>query len=279
MDAARSFRAADGALQLRVWPSEGKRPLLMVHGMAGNSHWWDYVAPLLSRDFAPAALDLGGHGDSAWHEDGNYPGEGFVEDIEQARLALGWEKFFLCGHSFGARMSLDYAIKHPRRLLGLIAADFMPEYRQPNPKKKSFLARFKPRQPFYKEREDIIGRFHLQPPGNRMDAARFRALAESCVRQMERGFTWKTDWRIFTFLYESARPIFPRLGMPCLIIRGEFSTVMERQDFEGAVKAVPGARGLEIRESFHHVPLDTPREFAAAVSDFVLGLEKKAMTS
>ncbi len=251
----------------------------MVHGMAGNSHWWDAAAPLLSRDFEPAALDLSGHGDSAWREDGEYSGEAFVEDIERARATLGWDKFILCGHSFGARMALDYAIKNAGQLAALVCADFMPEYREPNPRRKSFRAKLKPRQPFYGNREDIIGRFHLQPPGNCMTPERIRALAESCVRQGERGFTWKTDWRIFTFQYQSAWPVFPKLNMPCLVIRGEFSTVMDRKDFDAVVRAVPGAQGVEIPGSFHHVSLDKPEDFAAAVSGFALGIEKKALTS
>ena len=35
--------------------------LLLVHGMAAHTHWWNETAPLLADRFRPVALDLRGH--------------------------------------------------------------------------------------------------------------------------------------------------------------------------------------------------------------------------
>ncbi|MHB2026602.1 MAG: alpha/beta fold hydrolase [Elusimicrobiota bacterium] len=252
------------------WRSPGKTPLLLVHGMAGNSHWWDKAAPFLKDCFDAAALDLRGHGDSAWLPDGEYTARTFVGDIESARRTLGWERMVLCGHSFGARMAIDYAASHPDRVSALVCADFMAEFRAT--KKRTFLARFKPRQPIYKDKTPVIERFHFQPPETLLKPEEIKAFAELCLRRVDGGYTWKTDWRVFTFQYEPAWPVFSKITMPCLILRGEFSGIMDRPQFDAVVGAVAGARGVELPGAFHHVPLDKPGEFSGALRDFNLAL-------
>lgn len=44
----------------------------------------------------------------------------FVEDIEQIRLAMGWERFTLLGHSWGGILAVAYAREHGGRLEGMV---------------------------------------------------------------------------------------------------------------------------------------------------------------
>jgi pimeloyl-ACP methyl ester carboxylesterase len=53
-----------------------------------------------------------------------------------------------------------------------------------------------------------------------------------------------------------------------LIVRGAKSTVMDHPAYERCLKELPGAKGVEIAEAYHHLPLDTPKELAAAIAEF-----------
>ena len=56
-----------GRVHYRAWGEPGRPGLVLVHGGAAHSGWWDHVAPLLGthRVVAP---DLSGHGDSGRRE-------------------------------------------------------------------------------------------------------------------------------------------------------------------------------------------------------------------
>ncbi len=47
----------------RAWGRPGGPGIVLVHGGAAHSRWWDHIAPLMAGRRV-AALDLSGHGDS-----------------------------------------------------------------------------------------------------------------------------------------------------------------------------------------------------------------------
>src|SRR5207248_1882683 len=63
------------------WGSEGRSPLLLIHGGAQTAHSWDEVAPELAADHHVLAIDQRGHGDTEWARDGRYRREDFIADI------------------------------------------------------------------------------------------------------------------------------------------------------------------------------------------------------
>lgn len=57
----------------------------------------------------------------------------FVDEVEQVRAALGLDKdnFYLYGHSWGGILAIEYALKYPQHLKGVIISNMMasaPEY-------------------------------------------------------------------------------------------------------------------------------------------------------
>lgn len=261
------------------WQSQGRQsagtgvPLLLTHGMAGSSRWWDSCVPFLQPAFRPVAMDFRGHGDSEWVSEGTYDTDGFVQDIETVREAMGFKRMVLGSHSLGARIALEYALRHPERLLGLVAVDFLPEFYEANSRKFE-RARTRP-QPVYEHEEEILRRFHLEPPGTLLSPEELKAMAPLCVRKIDGQFTWKFDWKAFKYKYEPVWPLLSGIKAPALVVRGEKSTVMSREAFGRAVRDIPNARGAEIPQAHHHVPLDSPRELAALMTDFLQKLPQE----
>jgi pimeloyl-ACP methyl ester carboxylesterase len=244
-------------LNLVDWGGTGK-PVLLVHGMGANTHWWDPVIKHL-KGLRPAALDLSGHGDSDWAD--AYTTEGWVADIDAAADRLGWERFTLVGHSLGGRLALEYAKLRKERLEKVAAVDFLPESRRASASRV--------RQPRYATDAEILGRFHLQPPGTLLSAEELLALARYCVRKTPEGWTWKFDWRAFRYRYPPVWDMLAYVRVPALIVRGEDSTILGRAQLERMIAELPEGRAAEVSGAWHHVPLDAPAPLAAVLSEFV----------
>ena len=257
-----------GPVFLRDWGGPGA-PILLLHGLAAHSHWWDAVAPLWRGALRAVALDFRGHGDSDWRPDGAYGADVWLEDVETARRALGWDRFLLCGHSMGARMALNYAERHPGRLRGVVAVDFLPEARADRP---SRFARASGRpQPVYPTREDAVARFRLEPDGTALAPAEVRALGLRSVRAVDGGWSWKFDWRCLSLPIPPVWPQLAAVATPALVARGELSALLGPEDF-ARVAAALRAAAVTIPGARHHVPLDAPAALAAAVAAFAARL-------
>jgi pimeloyl-ACP methyl ester carboxylesterase len=97
-------------------------PVLLLHGGPGMG--FDYL-----RDLAD---ELAEENDVAWYQQrGQEPSAAerpytVAADVEDARRvldALGWEKAYVVGHSWGGHLALHVAEAMPERLLGVLAVD------------------------------------------------------------------------------------------------------------------------------------------------------------
>lgn len=92
-------------------------PLLLIHGAGGSAaHWPGDLRRLPGHEVY--ALDLPGHGHSA-----GQPRRTISEyaDVVRAFIeALGLAQCVLAGHSMGGAIALEFALRYPGRLAGLI---------------------------------------------------------------------------------------------------------------------------------------------------------------
>ncbi len=105
----------------RDWGGSG-RPIVLLHGLASNSHWWDLVAPKLAEDFTVVALDQRGHGKSA-KPDFGYDFATVSADLHAFIQKLRLESPILVGHSWGGDVALEYAVAYPGFAKGLCFVD------------------------------------------------------------------------------------------------------------------------------------------------------------
>jgi pimeloyl-ACP methyl ester carboxylesterase len=245
-------------LHLASWDGDGP-PVLLVHGMGAHTHWWDDCAPLLAERLRPTAMDLRGHGDSDWRPDGAYGFETFAADVEEARHALGWDKFSLVGHSLGARVALEYAAAHPQRLTAVVAIDFVTE---------TFAGGSRP-QPYYDDPQAMAARYRLQPPGTTLDAAALRRLGAHSFKKSEGRYTWKFDWRCMGRPYPPVWPVLAKVKTRALVVAGGASALMNESALKRVADALPGAETAVVAKAHHHVPLDEPRALAGVLLDFL----------
>lgn len=106
-------RLRDGA-ELWTAVSGTGPPVVCLHGGPGL---WDYLvslAALLDDTFTVVRFDQRGCGRSTGHR-GPFTIEQAVDDLDQVRAALGFSRWAVAGHSWGAELALRYAARHPGR--------------------------------------------------------------------------------------------------------------------------------------------------------------------
>ena len=108
-------------MHARNWGGEG-RPVVLLHGLASTCRIWDFVAPILARDFAVIAVDQRGHGDSGKPDHG-YDFDSVGRDVAAMLEGRGIERPVLVGHSWGADVALELAAAQPELLQGIVFVD------------------------------------------------------------------------------------------------------------------------------------------------------------
>jgi len=96
----------------------------MLHGLLlGNlASWYFTSAPALSETHAVTLYDLRGHGRSEKTLTG-YDLDTMVADLAGVVEPWGEQTVSLVGHSFGALVALEYALRHPERVERLVLVE------------------------------------------------------------------------------------------------------------------------------------------------------------
>jgi pimeloyl-ACP methyl ester carboxylesterase len=110
-------------LQFWDWGSEGKPVLILVHGGLDHARSWDWVARALRDDFHVYAMDLRGHGNSAWAPGAMYSVGEHVLDLSALADIVEGFPVSIIGHSLGAVVSLLYTGIYPDRVKKLVAIE------------------------------------------------------------------------------------------------------------------------------------------------------------
>ena len=107
-------------MQLHFEVHEGNGPhLLLLHGFLMSRAQWRLNLAALALVCRPVVVELWGHGKSAAPDDpAPYHPDAYVEQFEAIRRSLGVERWWLCGYSLGAGLTIRYALDHPDRVFG-----------------------------------------------------------------------------------------------------------------------------------------------------------------
>ncbi|WP_161880971.1 proline iminopeptidase-family hydrolase [Deinococcus alpinitundrae] len=104
----------------------GPITLLLLHGGPGCTHEYfeSFEAFLSPHEYTFYYYDQLGSFYSDQPDDPSlWTVERFREEVEQVRSVLGLESFYLFGNSWGGMLAIEYALKYPQHLRGLIVSN------------------------------------------------------------------------------------------------------------------------------------------------------------
>ncbi len=200
--------------------------LLLLHGLGQGPGSWDGVLDALGPDPGAACPDLFGLCGGA----PDYPA--LYAAFEDYAGALP-EPVLLCGLSLGSVLALDYAIRRPERVAGLVLV--APQYKMP----RALL---------------------------RLQNAVFRLMPERAFAQTGMG---KRDvLRLTASMMDlDLRDGLARVDCPALILVGE-KDAANRKAARELAKLLPNTAFRIIPGAGHEVNVDAPRELAEALRGF-----------
>jgi pimeloyl-ACP methyl ester carboxylesterase len=253
--------AVDGvSIAYRMWGSSPNgRGIVLVHGGGAHSRWWDHIGPLLAADRRVIAIDLSGHGDSGRRE--SYSFDAWAGEVLAVAADAGLDAPTVIGHSLGGVVTLRLAALAGSRIEGAVVIDS--PVRNPAPEQQAARDRRVFRElRVYPSREAAIARFRPVPDQPVLGYIADHVAAAS-VRQVDGGWTWKWDPRVFVL--EPPRAPLTRLDCRVALFRAEhgiMSAEMSEIMYDRLGRVAPL---IEIPAAGHHIMLDQPIALAAAL--------------
>ena len=172
------------------WGASAKPALILLHGIARHAHTFDHLASNLARDYHVIALDMRGHGDSAWSPEGAYLVEDYVKDLEGLVAQLGLRKLTLLGNSTGGRVVQVFAGLHPDLVERLIVEDVGPE--RPQDIADSFARRVQQEANGWASEDELVAQLVMQ--NRRTPEPLLRRYAHFGLKPQANGrLVWKRD--------------------------------------------------------------------------------------
>lgn len=106
-------------LQHRIL-GEGQ-PLIILHGLFGNSDNWQTHAKKFAEYFQVILVDQRNHGHSDWSDAFSY--DLLAADLHELITDLGLTNLLLLGHSMGGKTVMRYAQLHPAGIQKMVVVD------------------------------------------------------------------------------------------------------------------------------------------------------------
>ncbi len=259
--------AAGARIRYLRWGKRTNPGLLLVHGNAAHAEWWSFIAPFLASEYNVAALDLSGMGDSAHRP--NYSMELFVEEefavMNAAAMFDHEEPPVIVAHSFGGFITMLTGALHGDKLAGTVIVDspVHPPGRPHGPPHREL----RPHR-IYPTLAEALTRFRLAPEQPCENDYLVDYVARRSLKQVDGGWTWKFDPALWASRFSIGDTAERLRATKCRIavMRGEMSVLMPHEVGEYMFNLLGRAAPMiEIPQARHHVMLDQPLAFVAAL--------------
>jgi len=227
--------------------------IVFIHGAGGNYKLWYYQSMVLSQDFCIMVPDLPGHGKSDGKPSRTIDGySSFINNLLEYTVK---EPVFLAGHSMGGAIAMDFALKYPQKIKGLVLIGTGSRLKVA----PQILDTFRSGQHFF----GLIKWFYRNPPQKLLDYAREDMLS--------------TDPRIWFADFSACNncDITDRLAdikLPVLVIGAESDMLTPLKFSKLLVDNLPQAVLEVINEAGHMMMLEKPGIINEAISKFIKGV-------
>jgi pimeloyl-ACP methyl ester carboxylesterase len=246
--------------------------VVFLHGGGQTRHSWNTSAlDLLRIGYKVLSLDLRGHGDSDWAENGDYRIDALIGDLLAVLAKLSTPPV-LVGASLGGLIALGCAGEHPGVARALVLVDVTPKVdAQGAARVKQFMQANPDGFASFAEAADAIARYLPQRP-RRADTSGLRRN----LRLRNGRYYWHWDPRLFDTLDTSSQvqqSHYERaaagLELPTLLIRGARSELVASEHVEHFLKLLPTARHVDVQDAGHMVAGDSNQAFSHALKEFL----------
>ncbi|AOS83555.1 alpha/beta hydrolase [Chlorobaculum limnaeum] len=258
----------------------GKPPfIVLLHGSFLSIRSWRDVAKPLAENATVLAFDRPAFGLTSRPvpsrtNEARYSPEAQSDLVVALMDKLGMDRAVIVGNSTGGTLALLTALRHPKRVQGLVLVGAMIYSGYANSEVPAFMKPFmKAMSPVFSRLmkkiitklydKNIRGFWHVKSRLSDETLAAFRS--DLMVGEWSRGF-----WELFL---ETHRLHFDKrvssVSMPSLVVTGEHDLTVKTEESFRLAKELPKAELLVIPDCAHLPQEEKPREFVEGVQAFV----------
>jgi pimeloyl-ACP methyl ester carboxylesterase len=259
------------AIETLAWGKRGAQGLLFVHGNGAHADWWSPFAPFFSAQRRVGAFSMSGMGRSEWRD--GYSMELYAREMLAVADALGLfegeGKPWLVAHSMGGLpAAILAASEHGDRFGGLILLDsgaMPPRTSDPMDHRRPWS------NPGYATLEEGLARFRLRPAQPQphpwlLDFIGQRSLQRRSDGRWHWCFDPHGDEKRQGAHVGTLRGTIGHVRCPLALLWGEHSVLLTPEVVALNREMAPaGTRFVELPDAHHHLMLDQPIAFVAAV--------------
>jgi len=259
-----------GGISALHW-GQGPAEALFLHGGGQNAHTWDTVILGLGLP-SVLAVDLPGHGRSAWREDGDYGPKLNADTLRPVLRELAPHPRLVVGMSLGGLTALRLAATEPVLVPELVLVDVTPSA----PERHEEMTRAQLGAVALVQGERTFPTFAAMvdeavttSPHRSRESLR-RGVFHN-AKQLDDG-TW--TWRYDTFRkgdgFEGLWDDVPSITMPTTLVRGANSFFVNDDDAAQFARNAPGfQRTIVVPDAGHSVQGDQPRALIQILRDIL----------
>ncbi len=253
-------------MKLHSWVAEAPQsslaPVLVLHGLFGQSDNWMNLARRWGVHREVHALDLRNHGHSPWSQDWDYPN--MAEDVREYMDDRGLENIHLLGHSMGGKAAMQLASTEPQKLISLAVVDIGPK-----------------RYPVHHRAIiDALKDLDVRKIEQRKQAEEQLAISAWSTKQFllknlhrneTGGYSWRFNLDVIDQKIDEVGAELPEdMGFagPCLFVRGALSDYIVDRDWERIERQFPKAVLATVEGSGHWVHAEKPEELDRLLNSF-----------
>ncbi|HAW19870.1 MAG TPA: alpha/beta hydrolase [Flavobacteriales bacterium] len=242
---------------------EGK-PIVILHGLMGMLDNWQAPGRLMEDAYKVILVDARNHGRSPHSDVHSY--DSMVHDVIELMDSLNLDSAHILGHSMGGKVAIKLAQEFPSRVDKLIVADIGPKFYAVHHQDVLAALRAVPLDEL-KKRADAEAYMipFLDEPGVR------QFLMKSLFHPDRHSFAWRFNLDSIEANIENVGEALDELDYEgdSLFIRGGNSNYITDSDWPDIRMLFPNSYLATIDGAGHWLHAEKPREFVAAVRDFL----------
>jgi esterase len=256
------------------------QPLIILHGLFGQSDNWNSLAKLFAEEaclpdrqgFEVYAVDQRNHGLSPHSDVWDY--KAMSEDIFELIKEHELKNVILLGHSMGGKTAMQFAIDYPSYLDKLVVADIAPKY---YPMHHQGVLQALQAVDFNvvktrKEVEAVLSEYIT-------DFGTKQFLLKNIFWIDETEMAWRFNLKVIIQQIENvgqevdhighATPLDKRCDVPTLFLRGEHSNYILDEDMDLIHELFPNSILQTLEGAGHWLHAEKPKAFFEAVLKFI----------